>query len=115
MIFSEHFLSVEIFFLSGNGPSDVYSYPTVLIMQGQNGKDNQKQPFKVAPYSFRSVSLKFCPRARLVVLHATRVVDVACVAGFLKLRFQRIYLLRQNIVIYTRGPSWDCRLVARGN
>ena len=40
---------------------------------------------KVAPYSFRSVSLKFCPRARLVVLHATRVVDVACVAGFLKL------------------------------
>ena len=32
---------------------------------------------KVAPYSFRSVSRKFCPRARLVVLHATRVVDVA--------------------------------------
>jgi hypothetical protein len=71
--------------------------------------------FKVAPYSFRSVSLKFCPRTRLVVLYATRVVDVACVVVFLKLRFQRIYLLRQNIVIYTRGPSWDCRLVARGN
>ena len=50
MIFSEHFLSVEIFFLSGNGPSDVYSYPTVLIMQGQNGKDNQKQPFKLHMY-----------------------------------------------------------------
>jgi hypothetical protein len=35
---------------------------------------------KVAPYSFRSVSRKFCPRARIVVLHATHV------AGFLKLR-----------------------------
>ena len=41
---------------------------------------------KVAPYSFRSVSRKFCPRARLVVLHATRVVDVARVVVFLKLR-----------------------------
>jgi hypothetical protein len=37
---------------------------------------------KVAPYSFRSVSRKFCPRVRLVVPHATRVVDVARVAGF---------------------------------
>ena len=41
---------------------------------------------KVAPYKFRSVSRKFCPRARLVVLHATCVVDVARVAGFWKLR-----------------------------
>jgi hypothetical protein len=41
--------------------------------------------FKVAPYSFRPVSRKFCPRARLVVLHATRVVDVARVAGFFKI------------------------------
>ena len=57
---------------------------------------------KVAPYKFRSVSRKFCPRARLVVLHATRVVDVAHVAGFLKLR--RFLKLR-----------WDCCLVARGN
>ena len=40
---------------------------------------------KVAPYSFRAVLRKFCPRARLVMLHATRVVDVARVAGFLKL------------------------------
>jgi hypothetical protein len=41
---------------------------------------------KVAPYSFMCVSRKFCPRARLVVLQATRVVDVARVAGFFKLR-----------------------------
>jgi hypothetical protein len=41
---------------------------------------------KVAPYKFRSVSQKFCPRARLIVQHATHVVDVAHVAGFLKLR-----------------------------
>jgi hypothetical protein len=40
---------------------------------------------KVAPYSFRSVSRKFCPHARLIMLHATHVVDVARVAGFLKL------------------------------
>jgi hypothetical protein len=40
---------------------------------------------KVAHYSFRSVSRKFCPRVRLV-LHATRVVDVARVAVFFKLR-----------------------------
>jgi hypothetical protein len=85
---------------------------TLLMM---HKKQSKAEAVKVAPYSFRSVSLKFCPRERLVVLHATRVVDVACVAGFFKLRFQRIYLLRQNIVIYTRGPSWDCRLVARGN
>jgi hypothetical protein len=31
------------------------------------------------------VSRKFCLRARLVVLQATRVVDVARVVGFLKL------------------------------
>jgi hypothetical protein len=57
----------------------------------------------VAPYSFRSVSRKFCPRARLVVLHATRVVDVVRVASLLK--------LRRDIHV----PSLDCRLVARGN
>ena len=28
-----------------------------------------QEVLKVAPYSFRSVSRKFCPRARLVVLH----------------------------------------------
>ena len=35
---------------------------------------------------YLTVSRKFCPRARLVVLHATCVVDVARVAGFWKLR-----------------------------
>jgi hypothetical protein len=42
--------------------------------------------YKLAPYSFRSVSWKFCPRVRLIVLHATHVLDVARVVGFLKLR-----------------------------
>jgi hypothetical protein len=70
---------------------------------------------KVAPYSFRSVSLKFCPRARLVVLHATRVVTLHVWRVFLNCDSNEYIYCAKNIVIYTRGPSWDCRLVARGN
>jgi hypothetical protein len=58
----------------------------------------------VAPYSFRSVSLKFCPRARLVVLHATRVVDVACVAGFFKIAIPtNIFIAPKHRDIHARA------------
>jgi hypothetical protein len=58
----------------------------------------------VAPYSFRSVSRKFCPRARLVVLHATHVVDVARVAGFLKLQVPtNIFIAPKHRDIHVRA------------
>ena len=63
----------------------------MIICSSQDNSPYNSMPklnficFKVAPYSFRSVSRKFCPHARLIMLHATHVVDVARVAGFLKL------------------------------
>jgi hypothetical protein len=60
-----------------------------------------KKVIKVAPYSFRSVSRKFRPRARSVVLHATCVVEVTRVAGFLKLR-RDIHASLRGIVGWSR-------------
>jgi hypothetical protein len=89
--------------------------PLTFEQQKNFNRTFQRLVFKVAPYSFRSVSRKFCPRARLVVLHATRVVDVARMAGFLKFAVSTNIFMRQNVVIYTCGLSWDCRMIARGN
>jgi hypothetical protein len=65
----------------------------------------------VAPYSFRSVSRKFCPRARLVVLHATRVVDVARVAGSLKFAVLTNMLDRFRSRTRTSKTTWKWRVV----
>ena len=65
-----------------------FSQHSMYVLVASISLKSQVMVLKVAPYKFRSVSRKFC--------HATRVVDVALVAGFLKLHR-------------------DCRLVARGN
>jgi hypothetical protein len=72
-----------------------FSQHSTYVLVASISLKSQVMVLKVAPYKFRSVSRKFCPLARLAVLHATCVVDVARMAGFLKLHR-------------------DCRLVARG-
>ena len=57
----------------------------------------------MAPYSFRSVSRKSCRRASFVVLYATRVVDVARVAIFLKLRRD---IHERAFVGLSSGSAW---------